>query len=527
MSANMAVASLCLVLVTLLAMVAAAVIAYCCWSGAFWWLEAQQQGEGRGAGGSERRQTNVPEEMVLARPAPRPPLCQDARPKMPPPNLPTGMLPGQTRTPWRVARAPNGSTFLVPPPMPAGGLGDQTGSAIRGTPVPCSASGLQFRGRGFSQQRSECVSVDSPSPRKVAPKPMDVNVTMTSRVVELNGRAQPMSMSARSVRGGGGGCAGVPTPARSAPQDLGRGYAAYLALKFGGNLSFHAENTDFVLKGYCLTRDDLCYCFLSLEEVASARGGGDLSLKKWGTGSFSARIWIVALARFVKAAQKHRGAKDDTLVQTMCDVWQYRFEHFRRELLSCEATFQQRHGPTLLSAFQQNDILHAEVMRARRVLAEHDMASGPRSVSAVRLALADSPVRPFPQLAAATPIKPIEAKVARAMPADAPFSSKKPRAGDVPAITDGSSHFAEMGIAASVNRPPRRPVVPESAGRRQGASRAEAGPSRVAESVARKRGEVPVTSEGPLEGTVKRRQRQGSSSVVPDSALKRRRTGGG
>jgi len=169
----------------------------------------------------------------------------------------------------------------------------------------------------------------------------------------------------------------------SAPQvqviDIQRGYAAQLAMKFAGNIHFHLENIVAVTDVCKLTPEDICYCFLCLEELGNSFESADLALKKWGTGTFAARIWTVALARFVTSAQRQRGAQDLRRLEELCEQWQYQSEHFGRELKACEAPFQRKHGRTLLVAFQQEEIRCAEVSRAKRVLLEHGVAAAPRS----------------------------------------------------------------------------------------------------------------------------------------------------
>ncbi|CAK0852910.1 unnamed protein product, partial [Prorocentrum cordatum] len=130
------------------------------------------------------------------------------------------------------------------------------------------------------------------------------------------------------------------------PQDILRGYASMLAVKFSGELSQHTENVGAVAHEYTLSVADVCYCFLCLEEVGNsdADGQSGLSVKKWGTGAFAARIWTVVLARFVKAAQKERGATDDGRVENVCAEWQYKSDHFIAEMKAVEAGFLRKFG---------------------------------------------------------------------------------------------------------------------------------------------------------------------------------------
>lgn len=162
-------------------------------------------------------------------------------------------------------------------------------------------------------------------------------------------------------------------------QELLRGLAAQLALKFAGDLHFHDANVAAVAQAFELQPADVCYCFLCLEEASGDPAGGGLRLKRWGTGQFAARVWSVALARFVKAAQQLRGARNEERMRSLCEEWQYQHEHFVREVKACEVPFQHRHGRVLLMAFQQQGLRQAEVLRAHHALYEHGMAARPRA----------------------------------------------------------------------------------------------------------------------------------------------------
>lgn len=157
------------------------------------------------------------------------------------------------------------------------------------------------------------------------------------------------------------------------PEELLRGYAAQLALKFGGDLHFHLTNIEASVEAYELNPDDMCYCFLCLEEAAKGQAG--LSLKRWGTGQYAARLWVTALARFVKAAQGVCSALDLSRTEPLCEEWQYNHEHFVREVKACEVPFQRSHGRALLMAFMQDEIRLGEVLRARKILKEHGSAA--------------------------------------------------------------------------------------------------------------------------------------------------------
>lgn len=163
------------------------------------------------------------------------------------------------------------------------------------------------------------------------------------------------------------------------PEDIQQGFAAQLALQFKGDLSFHAANVSAICDIFKLGPDDVCYCFLCLAEVLSKGGSSQLSLKKWGTGTYAARVWCVMLARFVKSAQRVRWAKEESKVQKLCEEWQYDVPHFMRELNSSEAPFQREYGQTLLKAFQQENVRCNEVLRARTLLTQHGAAAAPQS----------------------------------------------------------------------------------------------------------------------------------------------------
>lgn len=214
---------------------------------------------------------------------------------------------------------------------------------------------------------TQIVEADSPSPAKTLRR-----TPHKHHLADASGRRQgpcsPVCSDRVSCMGQGAGL-----------QELLRGLAAQLALKFAGDLYFHDANVTAVAQAFELQPADVCYCFLCLEEASSDPAGGGLALKKWGTGQFAARVWAVALARFVKAAQQLHGAQSEERVRSLCEEWQYQHEHFVREVKACEVPFQRRHGRVLLMAFQQQGLRQAEVLRARHALYEHGMAARPRA----------------------------------------------------------------------------------------------------------------------------------------------------
>jgi len=227
-----------------------------------------------------------------------------------------------------------------------------------------------------------------------------------------------------------------PESQEATPEDLKRGLASELALKFAGNLDFHIGNIAAVADAYRLEHEDICYCFLCLEEAASTSASSKaeapgLRLGRWGTGQFAARVWTVALARFVKAAQKQRGALDDKRVQPLCDEWQYQSDNFLMEVKSCEASFQRQHGHALMQAFKKEGLRQKEVLRACHVLAAHSASSAPRP-SRVMQALSDSMPGTAPQPSLKGLPSSAEARLAQ-------------REAALPALQDGGAMVAKRG----------------------------------------------------------------------------------
>jgi len=169
-------------------------------------------------------------------------------------------------------------------------------------------------------------------------------------------------------------------------EDLQKGYAAHFALWFNGDLQYHLGNLRAVTDAYALNAPDMCYCFLCLEAAAK----GTLTLKKWATGVYAARIWLVSLARFVKTAQRTRGAQDEDKMEPLCQEWQYNQDHFVREVLACEVPFQREHGRTLLAAFQTEDIRRVEVRRAQQILLQHGATAPVKGQRQLALPLSSS-----------------------------------------------------------------------------------------------------------------------------------------
>eukprot|EP00927_Polykrikos_kofoidii_P013154 TRINITY_DN1570_c2_g2_i1.p1 TRINITY_DN1570_c2_g2~~TRINITY_DN1570_c2_g2_i1.p1 ORF type:complete len:460 (+),score=48.88 TRINITY_DN1570_c2_g2_i1:128-1381(+) len=166
-------------------------------------------------------------------------------------------------------------------------------------------------------------------------------------------------------------------------QDLRRGYASQLACLFGGTFTFHDANVATIIHAYGLDADDICYCFLCLEQVSSMNEGSDLALKRHGLGPYAARIWTVSLARFVYAVQGLNNAADEEHLNEPCESWGYKLADFTSEIISCEAIFRRKYGNLLLMAFQQEGLRQAEVARARRALCIHGSATAEQAIGDV------------------------------------------------------------------------------------------------------------------------------------------------
>lgn len=160
-------------------------------------------------------------------------------------------------------------------------------------------------------------------------------------------------------------------------EDLHMGFACKLANEFRGNHEVHAKNVATVAGVYNLQHSDICYCFLVLEEIASM-DQGLLSVKMHGTGPYSARLWVVILARFVRAAQMDLKARDEFFLHALSDEWRYSPEKFRNEVISNEELFFRKHGQRLIAAFQLDEVRVGEVGRATRSLAALAAAMAPR-----------------------------------------------------------------------------------------------------------------------------------------------------
>lgn len=171
--------------------------------------------------------------------------------------------------------------------------------------------------------------------------------------------------------------------AQATPLSVQHGYASKLAQHFGGTSKAHLENVGEVVNAFGLGPMDICYCFLCLERVASSPGGEDLQVKGHGVGPYAARVWVVALARFVRVAQFDSGACDEERIAPLCEKWQYVLERFLGLVHSCEVPFQRKHGRALFEAFKQDSIRNMELLRAQSALAALG-AAGPRGADIVR-----------------------------------------------------------------------------------------------------------------------------------------------
>jgi len=335
-------AGLVLALAAFMGMVAAAVLAYVCWNGLMCCLEP----------GS--RQMSILQQIfsVLFGPAPGTDFASRASY----PQDPQGL--------WHGVQGGAGNRLS---PIPA--------SIQR--PVGSMLPEVRQTRRSFQElhEPASPLEMHSPSPRRRPPR-----------------AAEEMSPAAVTLR----------RPPRSEPVQrrlATEGLAVQLSIRFSGDLPFHVANVQAVTEAYDLTVADLCYCFLCLEGASSGVG---LGLKKWGTGSYAARIWLVALARFVKCAQRSRGAQDKSRLEPLCSEWRYKEDHFLQELASCELPFQREHGKKLLRAFQTEEIRTSEVQRAQQVMFQHASAAmtsggggdrGQLSLPTTAAALEDGSVR--------------------------------------------------------------------------------------------------------------------------------------
>jgi len=205
-------------------------------------------------------------------------------------------------------------------------------------------------GKRFAVRR-EVVMSPVPSPRQL----------FTSRVEEI-GSSLPLNR-------------GVATE-----QDMMRGFATQFAWKFSGDVSTHNENIAAVVQAYKFKPVDICYCFLCLEEASSSESGSAaLSLGRWKTGLYAARVWVVSLARFVKAVQKQSVAIDEEPIARVCTEWKYKVDCFLSAVQSCEAPFQRNHGNKLVEAFKQENIRFKEVQRAMHFLQDYASAVDTRN----------------------------------------------------------------------------------------------------------------------------------------------------
>lgn len=162
-------------------------------------------------------------------------------------------------------------------------------------------------------------------------------------------------------------------------EELLRGYASQLACLFGGNVDFHGKNVAAVVNAYGLEGDDVCYCFLCLEQVSIRSTGADLALKRHGLGQYTARVWTATLARFVSAAQGLANALREDHLRLPCEAWGYELLEFSGDVVSCEAVFKRRYACTLTQAFLQEGVRRAEVLRAQLLLATLGRGSAGRA----------------------------------------------------------------------------------------------------------------------------------------------------
>lgn len=319
--------TLCIVFSVILMMIVGAVLGYFVWNCALWWMESQDN-VGQGLGHTASAPPSSAELSLQ-------PFSQD----------PLG---------WQQpAQQAHASELL--------GFDGMHG---------CDLSALHHRG-GMSW---------SPERPCVQPSVVTIEESPTPRPGKGSPRVIVRSNASASSSQSGGSAGSAPAAAAQPAQfeDVQRGYASFLALKFAGNLSFHSENVAATSSAYQLKEADICYCFLCLEEVSNSGTESALNLGRWQTGQYAARVWVVALARFVTAAQKRAGAQQVERLQRLCEEWGYAEESFLKEVQQCEVPFQRKHGQALLSAFSQERIRFQEVQRAKRKLGEQGQAAAPQ-----------------------------------------------------------------------------------------------------------------------------------------------------
>ncbi|CAJ1335455.1 unnamed protein product [Effrenium voratum] len=305
-------ASIALVVATMMGMVAAAVLAYCCWNGALWIFSPHDEGFTVGHVQRASDGFNVQEAKT--------------------PRFPQQYAAGSERM------AQN--------------------QQLMWDPNACFANyGASIR----REQRGAGMGIDA------FRQSVDMAQTLPSPALSIAEAASPQPRAqARKMH--------RTSNSVSVAEQVQRGYAAQLAIRFSGDLAYHMGNVRAIADAYGLDSADMCYCFLCLD---AAKGCG-LALKKWGTGTYAARIWTVSLARFVKTAQRVRSAKDESKFELLCGEWRYNQDHFIREVQACEIPFHRENGKALLNAFQTEEIRKVEVSRAQQILLQHADAAPSR-----------------------------------------------------------------------------------------------------------------------------------------------------
>ncbi|CAK9003749.1 unnamed protein product [Durusdinium trenchii] len=316
MTMALILAALALAVATVMGMVAAAVLAYFCWNGAMWFLESN--------GGH----SNVP-------------VHADQRND--------AMNSWNGNPALQVLPNGRGATGIVPMNHEMVWTGNMMSPQVN-APMEKNRYQHQELAKHFLSSQSARPAVEegyeSPLPNK---KKVHSAEDLSPAAVQMRGQNSRKQATVSF-------------------EDLQRGYAAHFAFWFNGDLDYHFGNVRAVSDAYAVNASDVCYCFLCLEEAAR---GSNLALKKWSTGSYAARVWLVALARFVKTAQRARGAQDVASIEPLCQEWGYNQDHFVREVQACEVPFQREHGRSLLAAFQTEEIRKVEVCRAKQILLQH------------------------------------------------------------------------------------------------------------------------------------------------------------
>jgi len=167
------------------------------------------------------------------------------------------------------------------------------------------------------------------------------------------------------------------------------GYAHQLVFLFGDTLAVHCASVSSIVNAFGFDGADICFSAICLEQAAKG------AMKSAGKGIQNARVWIVALARFVLYAQGLHNAIREEHLRIPCETWGYNVADFMKKVSPAEAAFQKQHGLAMLWAFQQEAVRLAEVSRINSCLQALGSASGAvASLPATRSSSSASSKRP-------------------------------------------------------------------------------------------------------------------------------------